>query len=561
MLRLLGPVSASLTAIRRTLANDGLRRLEIAWTLGVAADQALLVVLLVSVYGRAGVVGVGLLGAFRMVPAVIAGLLSGAALERFRSDRILLALGLTRAVSAVLVAFVIATTGPTPLLFAMASIAAAAGAPVRPTQATLMPAFARSPAELVAANMAWTTGEGLGAFAGPFLAGLLISVGAPATGAMVSGGIFLLTSAIVAGLRFEQAADASGGGHSAGGLRLLDGLRALRRRPVPAWTMVGVYGQVLTRGLLNALVVVAAVELLRLGDPGVGMLNAALGFGGLLGAVFALSIARSNQVVRTQAAALAYWGAPIAVIGLFPIPAVAAVSMVVIGIANATYDVAIFTVFQRGCSNDERAPVFAAFEGVVGLGAVTGSLLAPVLLAGFGARGAMAVGGAILPILALVIYSRIGRADRITVVDEPTIQLLRQVPAFAELPLTALERLAADLDPVAFPAGTELMHQGDPGDRFIVIESGEIEVFVDGRLIQRLGPGSGVGEIALLRRTPRTATVVAVSEVTGYSVGAPAFLAAVSGPAAAAVTERIAAANLARAGAVDLTALAGIVEA
>jgi hypothetical protein len=561
VLRLLGPVSASLTAIRRTLANDGLRRLEIAWTLGVAADQALLVVLLVSVYGRAGVVGVGLLGAFRMVPAVIAGLLSGAALERFRSDRILLALGLTRAVSAVLVAFVIATTGPTPLLFAMASIAAAAGAPVRPTQATLMPAFARSPAELVAANMAWTTGEGLGAFAGPFLAGLLISVGAPATGAMVSGGIFLLTSAIVAGLRFEQAADASGGGHSAGGLRLLDGLRALRRRPVPAWTMVGVYGQVLTRGLLNALVVVAAVELLRLGDPGVGMLNAALGFGGLLGAVFALSIARSNQVVRTQAAALAYWGAPIAVIGLFPIPAVAAVSMVVIGIANATYDVAIFTVFQRGCSNDERAPVFAAFEGVVGLGAVTGSLLAPVLLAGFGARGAMAVGGAILPILALVIYSRIGRADRITVVDEPTIQLLRQVPAFAELPLTALERLAADLDPVAFPAGTELMHQGDPGDRFIVIESGEIEVFVDGRLIQRLGPGSGVGEIALLRRTPRTATVVAVSEVTGYSVGAPAFLAAVSGPAAAAVTERIAAANLARAGAVDLTALAGIVEA
>jgi len=150
-----------------------------------------------------------------------------------------------------------------------------------------------------------------------------------------------------------------------------------------------------------------------------------------------------------------------------------------------------------------------------------------------------------------VIYLRIGHAERILVVNEELVHLLRKVPAFAELPLTAVERLAAGLVPFSAPARTELMKQGEPGDRYIVIGTGEIDVIVDGNLIHRLGPGAGVGEIALLRRSPRTATVRAVTDVTGYSVDAATFLAAIAGPAAAAVTERMAQANLKRAGAVS----------
>ena len=90
------------------------------------------------------------------------------------------------------------------------------------------------------------------------------------------------------------------------------------------------------------------------------------------------------------------------------------------------------------------------------------------------------------------------------------------------------------------------MQQGDAGDEFVVVDTGEIEVSVDGRVVQRLGHGSGVGEIALVRRTPRTATVVALTDVTGYSVACSTFLAAIAGPAAAAVTERMAEAHLAR---------------
>jgi MFS family permease len=550
MERLTRPLRAALAALREAMSNDGIRRLEIAWMLGLAADTALLVVLLVVVFEREGIVATGLLGAIRMAPAVAAGMLSGALLDRFRGDRLLVALAVTRTASAALCAFVIATDGPTPALFALAAIAAAAGAPVRPTQATLMPALARSPSELVAANMAWSTGEGIGGLAGPFVAGVLIAAGRESAVAAVVAVAFGITAVVVAGLQFEQAEDASGSGRSeagAGGLRLLDGLRTLRRRPVPGWSMLGVFGQVMTRGLLNALVVIASIELLEMGNAGVGVLNGALGLGGFLGAALVMSVTRTDQLVRSMCLTLAFWGAPIAVIGLLPHSGVAIVAMSVIGVANAAYDVIVFTIYQRGCTNEERGPVFSVFEGIAGLGMVSGSLLAPVLVTTFGTQAALGIAGAILPIIALIIYSRIGRADRISVVNEETVQLLRQVPAFVELPLTAIERLAAGLIPVRYASGDTLLREGVVGDEFIVVDSGEVDVFVGGQRIQRLGHGAGVGEISLIRKAPRTATVVAVSDVEGYSIPCTYFLAAIAGPAAAAVTNRIAEAHLARA--------------
>ena len=120
------------------------------------------------------------------------------------------------------------------------------------------------------------------------------------------------------------------------------------------------------------------------------------------------------------------------------------------------------------------------------------------------------------------------------------------MPEFTELPLTAFERLSGGMEPLAFEPGETIMREGDAGDRFVVIESGEVEVTADGRPMGRLGRGAGLGEIALLRRSPRTATVTAITPVTAYAIPGSCFIAAVSGPAAAVVTERIASANLTR---------------
>jgi MFS family permease len=481
-----------------------------------------------------------------MGPAVLAGMAAGTVVRRFGGRRVLLLLGCVRALAAALCALVIAAGIPSAWLYVLAAIGAVAGAPVRPAASTLMPGLARSPGELVAANMAWGTGEGIGTFAGPLVAGLLIAAGQPAIAAIVFAMIFLVTVAVATGLRFEHAMDAIGGTRQSRGSGIVEGIRALRRRPVLRWSMLGVYGQVLTRGLLNPLLVVASIELLGMGDAGVGLLSAALGLGGFVGAVFALNAMRPDRLILTQSAALAYWGAPIAVIGLAPFPAVGIAALLVTGVANAAYDVAAFTIFQRGASNQERAAVFSVFEGVAGLGLVTGSLLAPVFLGAFGAAGALAVAGAILPVVALIVYARIGREDRVSVIDEEVVRLVRRVDTFAELPLTAIERLAAGMVPVATVAGGVLMREGEPGDTFVIIASGEVEVTIAGQPMQRLGPGGGVGEIALLRRSPRTATVTALTEVTGYAVDAATFACAVSGPATAAITEQIAAMHLRR---------------
>jgi CRP-like cAMP-binding protein len=92
------------------------------------------------------------------------------------------------------------------------------------------------------------------------------------------------------------------------------------------------------------------------------------------------------------------------------------------------------------------------------------------------------------------------------------------------------------------------MRKGEPGDHYLLVTEGELEVSDEGRLLRTCGPGDGVGEIALLRQVPRTATVVARTPVTAFAIDARAFLAAVSGPTAAAAAEAVAAARLATSG-------------
>jgi MFS family permease len=547
--RALGAIRAAIASVLEALSNDGIRRLELVWSVGLAADLGLLVVLFVSVYAQDGAVAAGVLGAVRMGPAVLAGMLASSALERFNARRLLLASGLVRTAAAALVALVLALDGPSVLLYVLAAAGAVAGSVVRPAAASIMPAVARSPGELVAANMAWSTGEGLGTFVGPLVVGVLIAAGQPALAAAATAVGFLATALVVLGLRFEQAMDATGGARPGGRFRLFEGLAALRRRPVAGWTMVGVFTQVLSRGLLGPLTVVASIELLGMGEPGVGLLNAALGLGGLFGVVFALGVTRGDRIIRTMCVSLAYWGAPIAVIAILPFPVIGLAAMVVIGVSNAIYDVVLFTTLQRGTANDERAPVFSVLEGTAGLATVIGSLLAPALLAAFGVRGALAVSGAILPLAALVIYSRIGRADKVSVIDDELVALVRQVPLFRELPLTAVERLSTGLRPRIYEAAEVVMREGDPGEEFVIVEAGEIDVSVGGEHVQRLGRGSGVGEVALLRRSARTATVTAATPVRAFVVDAATFACAISGPASIAESERIASAYLARAGA------------
>jgi CRP-like cAMP-binding protein len=93
----------------------------------------------------------------------------------------------------------------------------------------------------------------------------------------------------------------------------------------------------------------------------------------------------------------------------------------------------------------------------------------------------------------------------------------------------ACGQLARGLEPVSVPAGQVVFNQGGLGDRYYVIESGMAEVFGDGRLVATLEQGQGFGEIALLRRVRRTATVRAASQLRLQALASDHFLPAVTG--------------------------------
>lgn len=104
---------------------------------------------------------------------------------------------------------------------------------------------------------------------------------------------------------------------------------------------------------------------------------------------------------------------------------------------------------------------------------------------------------------------------------------LAALPMFADIPEQDLVTLAAGLRRLRAAAGAVLMRQGDKADSFVIVESGHVEVRhvnSGGRVaVVQLSSGTIVGEIALLRHAPRTATVTALDDVHGYVGNSAAF--------------------------------------
>ena len=161
-----------------------------------------------------------------------------------------------------------------------------------------------------------------------------------------------------------------------------------------------------------------------------------------------------------------------------------------------------------------------------------------------GDRGALAIAGAFLPIVAAASWRRLQRVDAAAILPDRELRLLRGIRLFDPLPLTALERLAEGMHQVSVGAGDVVMTEGEEGDVYAIVADGRFEVRQRGRVVSALGPGEGLGEIALLRSGVRTATVVALTDGSLDMIDCEVFLAAVAGPtsaaaAAAGIDERL----------------------
>jgi CRP-like cAMP-binding protein len=118
-------------------------------------------------------------------------------------------------------------------------------------------------------------------------------------------------------------------------------------------------------------------------------------------------------------------------------------------------------------------------------------------------------------------------ADRIDLPDlEPTLQQLaelRRLNCFSSMGTQQLSEVLDRGQWVAFAPGQEVMRQGDIGDAFYAISSGQVEIVHDGALVNTIGPGSYFGEVALLMDVPRTATVVSKTPVRAFRIDRDGF--------------------------------------
>jgi CRP-like cAMP-binding protein len=106
--------------------------------------------------------------------------------------------------------------------------------------------------------------------------------------------------------------------------------------------------------------------------------------------------------------------------------------------------------------------------------------------------------------------------------SKPSAELLRNVRLFSDLDERDLQSLAEEFNERRFSTGEKIALEGEGGLMFFVVESGELSVEVHGAAVSTIGPGSSFGEIALIDRRPRTATVTAASDVKAY--GLPVFV-------------------------------------
>jgi CRP-like cAMP-binding protein len=123
---------------------------------------------------------------------------------------------------------------------------------------------------------------------------------------------------------------------------------------------------------------------------------------------------------------------------------------------------------------------------------------------------------------------RFAAIDRGLLPPRAEVELLRNLPMFAALPLVTIEQLAGALEIRVYDDGAVVMRAGEAGDRFYLITSGTARVTVHDHDLPALGSGDGFGEIALLRDVPRTATVTADGPLSTLSLDREDFLGAIS---------------------------------
>ncbi len=503
------------------------RRVTIAFTLFNGAEYATWLALMIYAFAQGGAAAAGLVSFVVLVPAGIVDPVAGVLAERRRADTVL-ALGyLLQGIALGCAALVVAADGPPAAVYGLFLLATFAIGTSRPAQALLTPALARDPEELTALNVVTEWSAQAAIFVAPAIAAGIFAVEGPAT----VFGVFAVGMAVAATLvprcagRPMRATESLWRGafaEVAEGVRVATGERSVRL------VLVLFAAGFVVIGALDIVNVALAIDHFGGSASGAAWLTAALGAGGVLGAALGgLMVGRRLAPALIGGSLL--FGGSIALLAAAPDLGVACLLLMGAGVGQAVVAIAGHTLLQRSAPTQSVGRVFALREGLYSFGLAAGAVVAPLLIDGWSIGGAALVVGAIVPLVVLVRFGALRRLDDRATIPVVELMLLRRLPIFAFLPAPSVEGLARNASWVDFEPGTDLMRQGEPGDRFLAIGSGSVDILCDGRIIAERHENEGVGETALLHSIPRTATVRARTAVRTLALGADDFLVAVTG--------------------------------
>lgn len=536
-----GRLGEAAAAFASNWRNPSLRRAQLSffaeWTAGCAFTVALSVVAFTS----GGPLAVGLVGLITVAPSAFLTPLLAPLADRGRRERVLVFAAAVRGAAFIAAAIVVAISGPLAVVLLLAAASAVPATLYRPAHSALLPTLSRSGRELTSANVVRGLLDSTANLIGPAVAAVLIATVNVAAVMAVSGAAGLCAAVLVFGLRYDAPARQTPARRPALMREAIEGIQVVIHRRDLMLVLTLTTAQILTRGALIVFSVVVAVQLLGMGEAGTGTLMAALGAGAVIGSLAVSILVSTWRLGAWFAIGIGLWGLPFALIGVFPQQATALSMLALVGAGNALVDAAGFTLIGRLAPDTAMARVFTLLESLGAIATGAGSMLASALIQWFSIEVALIAIGLFCPALAVASWWRLRTLDRSVAALDAEIGLLQKVPMLDPLPLPAVEQLARGLQTVTTSTGETVFAQGDVGDLYYVIESGEADVWGAGRRIATLGAGEGFGEIALLRSTPRTATVTARTDLTLRTLDAERFTGAVLGyvPSARAATQNV----------------------
>lgn len=517
-----------LGALGDVFRNRDLRRLEFAWWATSVGKWGGSLALAVHAFDVGGAVAVGVMALCRSLPGGLAAPVLALAADRNpRRTVLLVASGAQAAITAV-AAVAIGAGAPLGVIYLLACALAVASPAYKPAQTALLPRLAGTPRELCAANVAASMVSNFGFVVGAMSAGVLLEATSTAASftvlAVAHAAALIPLIRIPADPRPDPDPEPD---HPA--RELLDGFRTVAhsgelRRPA---TMAVILAAV--DGAMDVLVVVAALDLLGVGEAGAGYLNALWGIGCVAGGPVILRLLRRRHLTLGLSLGWLVLGASVAVTGSVAHIVVVGAALLCFGAGQTMVEVATETLLQRLTAHHVLARVFGAVEAMSVVACAAGALGAGVLVHAVGVRSALFVVAVLMPAVGLLRGTGFEHHEVGDPISESDYAILRDHTIFAPLPVATSERLAQALEQVDPESGTDVITQGESGDRFYLVATGEVDVLVDGVHCQTLGPGQGFGEIALLHDCPRTATVRARSGLTLLALDRDLFLEVVTG--------------------------------